>query len=133
MKEETMSKGIAHMIEMTVQEVATAITAENLATSAENVQSQERKEMEEEEEDQLLAIIANKRVILPVIATNQEKKEKVTKEEPATNGKRETAPMVIHADLLMKEKEELVNVKVVEAEIAVDTVMTEAEIAVEED
>merc|ERR1719345_572412 len=128
-----MSKGIARMIEMIVQEVATAITAENLATSAENVQSQERKEMEEEEEDQLLAIIANKRVILPVIATNQEKKEKATKEEPATNGKRETVPMAIHADLLMKEKEELVNVKVVEAEIAVDTVMTEAEIAVEED
>ena len=114
------------MVEVNVQEVVTAITAENLATSAENVQSQERKE----KDDQLLAIIANKRATLPVIATNQEKKEKVIKKESATNGKMETVLMVTHADLLMKEKVELNLMKEVvtqEEEIAVDTVMTEEE------
>jgi len=104
----------------------TAITAENLATSAENVQIQDRKE----KEDQLLAIIANKKATLPVIVTNQEKKEKVIKKESATNGKMETVLMVTHADLLMKEKVELNLMKEVvtqEEEIAVDTVMTEEE------
>jgi len=114
------------MVEVNVQEVVTAITAENLATSAENVQIQDRKE----KEDQLLAIIANKKATLPVIVTNQEKKEKVIKKESATNGKMETVLMVTHADLLMKEKVELNLMKEVvtqEEEIAVDTVMTEEE------
>jgi cellobiose-specific phosphotransferase system component IIA len=114
------------MVEVNVQEVVTAITAENQATSAENVQIQDRKE----KEDQLLAIIANKKATLPVIVTNQEKKEKVIKKESATNGKMETVLMVTHADLLMKEKVELNLMKEVvtqEEEIAVDTVMTEEE------
>lgn len=62
---------------------------------------------------------------MPVIARIQEKKEKTSEKDPATNGKTETVPMAIDADLLMKAKAELWKVVPQEEEIAVDTVMTE--------
>ena len=117
---ETTIVGVDQMIEVNVQEVETAKTMEDLTTTEEM-----------EEEDQWFATTAKLYVVkLPVTAVNQEQKEKVDKKELASNGKNLNVLMVTDADLLMKEKVDVSNVKVEEVEIVVDS---EVEIAVKEE